>query len=86
MRTDNQRESDNVEDRRNESGGMGGGGGGFRLPLGGGKGLGLGTIAIAFVASWMLGISPMTVLNLLSGGGGGEVMQTPTNSCRKTSR
>lgn len=74
MRTDNQRESDNVEDRRNESGG-GGGGGGIRLPLGGGKGLGLGTIAIAFVASWMLGISPMTVLSLLSGGGG-EVMQT----------
>mgnify|MGYP001565626419 FL=1 len=74
MRTDNQRESDNVEDRRNETGG-GRGTGGFRLPLGGGKGLGLGTIAIAFVASWMLGISPMTVLNLLSGGGG-EVMQT----------
>lgn len=75
MRTDNERESDNIEDRRNETGG-GGGGGGFRLPLGGGKGLGLGTIAIAFVASWMLGINPMTVLSLLSGGGGGEVMQT----------
>ena len=34
MRTDNERESDNIEDRRNESGD--GGGGGFHLPLGGG--------------------------------------------------
>jgi predicted metalloprotease len=74
MRTDNERESDNIEDRRNETGG--GGGSGFRLPLGGGKGLGLGTIAIAFVASWMLGLNPMTVLSLLNGGGGSEVMQT----------
>jgi uncharacterized protein len=74
MRTDNERESDNIEDRRNETGG--GGGGGFGgLPLGGGRGLGLGTIAIAFVASWMLGINPMTVLSLLSGGDG-EVAQT----------
>lgn len=74
MRTDNERESDNIEDRRNETGG--GGGGGFGgLPLGGGRGLGLGTIAIAFVASWMLGINPMTVLSLLSGGGS-EVAQT----------
>ncbi|NOU02003.1 MAG: metalloprotease, partial [Gallionella sp.] len=46
MRTDNERESDNIEDRRNETGG-GNGGGGFRLPLGGGRGLGLGTIAVA---------------------------------------
>jgi hypothetical protein len=60
MRMDDQRESDNLEDRR------GSGGGGLRL--GGGR-MGLGTIAIALVASYFLGINPMTVLNMLSGGG-----------------
>jgi predicted metalloprotease len=62
MRMDDQRESDNLEDRR----GDGGGGGG--LSFGGGR-MGLGTIAIALVASYFLGINPMTVINLLSGGG-----------------
>jgi hypothetical protein len=64
MRMDDQRESDNIEDRR--GGGFGGGGG---LRLGGGR-LGLGTIAIALVASYFLGINPLTVLSMLSGGGG----------------
>ena len=53
-------ESDNVEDRRGE------GGGGFPF---GGRGIGIGSIAIALVASYFLGINPMTVLNILSGGG-----------------
>ncbi|MCE1238739.1 MAG: neutral zinc metallopeptidase [Azonexaceae bacterium] len=61
MRMDDYRESDNVEDRR----GSGGGGG---LRLGGGR-LSLGTIAIALVASYFLGINPLTVLSMLSGGG-----------------
>ena len=64
MRMDDQRESDNLEDRRGS--GMGGGGG---LRLGGGR-LGLGTIAVALVASYFLGINPLTVLSMLSGGGG----------------
>lgn len=64
MRFDDQRESDNLEDRRGD-GGSGGGG----LRLGGGR-MGLGTIAIALVASYFLGINPMTVINMLSGGGG----------------
>ena len=63
MRFDDQRESDNLEDRR----GSGSGGGGLRL--GGGR-MGIGTIAIALVASYFLGINPLTVLNMLSGGGG----------------
>jgi predicted metalloprotease len=63
MRMDNERESDNLEDRR----GSGGGGGG--LGFGGGR-MGLGTIAIALVASYFLGINPLTVINMLSGGGG----------------
>ena len=70
MRMDDQRESDNLEDRRD--GGFGGGGG---LRLGGGR-LGLGTIAIALVASYFLGINPMTVLSMLSGGGMPAVEQS----------
>lgn len=56
MKWEGNRESDNVEDRR--------GSGGF-----GGRSIGLGTIAIALVASYFFGVSPMTVINLLSGGG-----------------
>jgi uncharacterized protein len=62
MRMDDQRESDNLEDRRGD--GSGGGG----LSFGGGR-MGLGTIAIALVASYFLGVNPMTVINMLSGGG-----------------
>ncbi len=74
MKLDGQRESDNVEDARDGSGQGGGsgggggfGGGGFRL--GGGR-MGIGTIAVALVASYFLGINPLTVLSMLSGGGG----------------
>ncbi|MBU3697606.1 neutral zinc metallopeptidase [Dechloromonas sp.] len=62
MRMDDQRSSDNVEDHRGS--GMGGGG----LRLGGGR-MGLGTIAIALAASYFLGVNPLTVLQMLSGGG-----------------
>ena len=63
MKWEGNRESDNVDDRRGESSG---GGGGFGF---GGGSLGIGSIAIALVASYFLGVSPMTILNLLSGGG-----------------
>jgi predicted metalloprotease len=62
MKWEGNRESDNVEDRRDEGGGSSGGGG-F-----GGRSIGLGSIAIALVASYFLGVNPMTVLSLLSGG------------------
>jgi hypothetical protein len=67
---DGQEESSNVEDAR---GSGGGGGGGFRL---GGGGIGLGSVAIALVAGWIFGINPLTVLGLLSGGGGAPVQQS----------
>lgn len=67
MKWEGNRESDNVEDRRNEDGNSGSGGGGLRF--GGGSGIGLGGIVIALLASWALGINPMTVLGLLNGGG-----------------
>ena len=71
MKWEGNRESDNVEDRRGESGGGGGGGGGgFGL---GGRGIGIGTIVIALIGGAVFGISPLRVLDMLSGGGGGGV-------------
>lgn len=70
MRWRGQRESDNIEDRRGAPGRGG-------LPVGRG-GLGLGTIAIAFVAAWLLGINPMTVLSLLTGAGDLGMEQSQT--------
>jgi hypothetical protein len=64
MRWEGERESSNVEDRR---GARGGGFGG--LPVGG-RGIGLGGIVVAFVAAWLFGINPMTVLQLMGGGSG----------------
>ncbi len=64
MRWDGDRQSDNVEDRRGDGGG-GGGGGGFGI---GGRSIGIGTIVIALVGSYFLGVSPATILSLLSGG------------------
>jgi uncharacterized protein len=70
MKWEGNRESDNVEDRR--------GGGGFGF---GGRSVGLGTIAIALVASYFFGVSPTTVLSLLTGGSPdiSQVQQTPAH-------
>ncbi len=72
MRLDDERESSNVEDRRDESYG-GGGGGGFGF---GGGSIGIGGIIIALVASYFLGINPLTLLSIFSGGGGSVPVQT----------
>ena len=64
MKWEGNRESDNVEDRRSDGGG--GGGGGFSF---GGGSIGIGTIAIALIGSYFLGVSPMTIINAISGGG-----------------
>ncbi|MGM9426255.1 KPN_02809 family neutral zinc metallopeptidase [Hydrogenophaga sp. MI9] len=71
MKWENNRQSDNIEDRRSESGGMGGmfGGGGGAPRRVGGRGIGFGTIVIALLASWIFGINPLTVLGVLGGGG-----------------
>jgi predicted metalloprotease len=66
MRWEGNRESDNVEDVR------GSGGGGF--PIGGG-GLGIGAVVIALVGGAIFGINPLTILSMLSGGGGAPVAQ-----------
>lgn len=71
MKWEGQRESDQIEDRRSGGGFDDGGSPGRRvgLPLGGGK-VGLGTIAVAVIAGWIFGINPLTILGLVSGGGG----------------
>ena len=60
MKWEGNRESDNVEDRRDGSGGGSG--------LLGGRSIGIGTIVVALLGGWMFGISPITILNMLSGG------------------
>ena len=69
MKWENNRQSDQIEDRRSDpsGGGLGGLGGGRRV---GGRGIGLGTIAVALVAGWIFGINPMTILGVLGGVGG----------------
>jgi uncharacterized protein len=71
MKWEGNRESDNVEDRRDG----GGGGGGF-----GGK-IGVGTIVIALAAWGLFGINPLTTLDVLSGGNAptAQVQQGPVN-------
>ncbi|HEY6355827.1 MAG TPA: neutral zinc metallopeptidase, partial [Burkholderiaceae bacterium] len=63
MKWEGNRQSDNVEDRRDEGPTMGGG-----FSFGGGRGVGVGTIVIALVAGWALGINPLTLLGVLDGG------------------
>ena len=77
MKWEGNRESDNVEDRRDGGGGGGSGLGG----LIGGRGIGIGTIVIALLGGWMFGINPLTILSLLSGGGAptAQVQQAPAH-------
>jgi uncharacterized protein len=58
MRWERHRQSSNVEDRR-------GGGYGF-----GGRGIGIGTVIVALLGGLLFGVDPITMLSLLSGGGG----------------
>lgn len=73
MKWEGNRESDNVEDRREE------GGGGSR-PIFGGRSIGIGTIVIALLGGWILGVNPLTILGLLSGGTPpAQVQQAPAH-------
>jgi predicted metalloprotease len=66
MRYDDFRRSDDIEDRRDDSGG-GMGGGGFGLPMGGG-GLGIGTIIVLGLVGYAFGIDPRILI------GGAEIL------------
>ena len=72
MKWEGNRESGNVEDRRDDSGGGGGFGGGGLL---GGRSIGIGTIVVALLGGWVFGINPLTILNMLSGGQPAQVQQ-----------
>lgn len=64
MRLDDQRESDNVEDRRGQGG----------LP--GGR-AGVGAVLVALAASYFFGIDPSVVLSLMSPQGAGQQQSAP---------
>jgi predicted metalloprotease len=81
MGFENLPQSDNVEDRRGESGGGGPMGGGF--PMGGRGGLGIGTIVILGIVGYALGIDPRLLIGgaeMLSGGGSQYEQQAPRPS------
>ena len=73
MRYDDFRRSDDIDDRRDDSGG-GVGGGGMGLPMGGG-GLGMGTIIVLGLVGYAFGIDPRILIGgarILAGGGSGR--------------
>ncbi|MER8425689.1 neutral zinc metallopeptidase [Mesorhizobium sp. M1403] len=73
------RQSDNVEDERGQSGGLGGGPGQFRIPIGGragGGGMsGIIIVGLIFLAGWYFGFDPSQILDNsgLQPGGGGQI-------------
>src|SRR5258708_2388366 len=82
MRYDDFRRSDDVEDRRDDSGGGIGGGGGLGLPMGGG-GLGIGTIIVLGLVGYAFGIDPRILIGgaeILTGGGQAPTYQTDRRS------
>src|SRR5579871_2284105 len=73
MRYDDFRRSDDIEDRRDDSGG--GMGGGLGLPMGGGGGLGIGTIIVLGLVGYAFGIDPRILIGgaeILTGGGSSQ--------------
>jgi predicted metalloprotease len=80
MRYDDFRRSDDIEDRRDDSGG--GMGGGLGLPMGGG-GLGIGTIIVLGLVGYAFGIDPRILIGgaeILIGGGQAPTYQTDRKS------
>ena len=86
MRWDDLPRSDNIEDRRGESGGDSGGPGGFNLPIGGG-GLGIGTVVVLGIIGWAFGIDPSILIDgaqILSGGNPSQYEQPMRQAPRPT--
>ncbi len=70
MRLDDERQSENIEDRRSQGGGFGfPGGGGPRIRVGGRRGgMGIGGIILLLALSYFMGVNP---LEMIFGGGAG---------------
>lgn len=79
MKWEGQRESDNVEDRRDQGPSSGGS---FGLPIGG-RGIGIGTIVLALVGWGVFGINPLTTLEVLSGSGSPQVITQPSPAAHR---
>lgn len=75
MKWEGERESENVEDRREAGGGFGPPGGGLHL---GGGGLSVGGVVLALVLGWVFGINPLALLGLDGGGGAPPAVQQPS--------
>jgi len=73
MRWEDERQSENVEDRR----GQGGGFGGVAMRRGG---IGIGAIILSLLGGWLLGINPLAILGLIGGIDGGSMVQAPAPS------
>ncbi len=83
MRLDDERPSDNVEDRRGQGGGFGWPGGGGRqinIPMGGGRGgFSFSTIVMLAIAYFALKlIFGIDLLSIVNGGGGVQLPGNPT--------
>jgi predicted metalloprotease len=74
MKWEGQRQSDNVEDRRDEDDAGGGAGGGFGF---GGRTIGIGSVVVALVAGALFGVNPLTILGLLGGGAAPQQQSVP---------
>src|ERR1700753_3267506 len=84
MRYDDFRRSDDIDARRDDSGG--GGGGGIGLPIGGG-GLGIGTVIVLGLISYAFGIDPRILIGgaeILNGGGQRPSYQTDRRTASNT--
>lgn len=81
MKWEGNRQSDNVEDRRDGGGSGPSGLGGLLGGLLGGRNMGIGTLVIALIGGWALGVNPLTILGLLSGEGAptAQVQQSPAH-------
>ena len=72
------RQSDNIEDRRGQD--DGGGGGGLGGVLGGGGHLGIGAVIVLSLIGYALGIDPRTLISgaeMVQGLGGGQTQSAP---------
>jgi predicted metalloprotease len=83
MRYDDFRRSDDIEDRRDDSGG--GMGGGMGLPMGGG-GLGIGTLIVLGLVGYAFGIDPRILIGgaeILTGGKSPSVQSDRSSTAKK---